>query len=110
MDIVECKDKIIRQVYDVCKKNGIEVWHDLSNTTESVYFWIKYGNAKVKFRISDHLCSLNQITKTLVLKEHTKTTMIERFVINRIKTLKYVYRQMALQSILSASSYQQAYA
>ena len=72
MEIVESKDKIINKVYEICKKKGIEVWHDLSNTSESVYFWIKMGEVKSKFRISDHACSVNHYTKGVIIGKSTK--------------------------------------
>lgn len=99
MDIVNKKNSIIDAVYRICKNKGVEVWHDLSNTTESVYFWIKYGEVKCKFRISDHPCSAKKQTKSITVAKSTGFSNIERFIENRIKHLKRAYLGFAFNHI-----------
>lgn len=95
MNLTFNKERIIRAVNDSCKKHGVICESRCADTTDSLYFRIKLRHddtdCHVSFRISDHKKkSFVPHFKVLLVTKNMTMKHIERFVENRIDTLKHL--------------------
>lgn len=92
MNLAVSKELIISTVYKVCKEEGIEVRHEYSPKSDSVYFMMDYCGTGTTFRISDHPRVQKEghyvTIKTLLIKKSTDRKLIAKFVRNRISGVK----------------------
>ena len=102
MNFTKNKEKIIFFVQCLCKKHKVFCECRKSETTESLYFRLReeHSDAHVSFRISDHMKKrFVPHFKILLIKNNTTFSHIERFVENRIASLKTVSVLHAIEKL-----------
>ena len=81
-----CTETILRTIQKTCEgKCCYRV--QLSETTNSVYCTLWWGNARTHFRISDHKQKPHKM-RSFVYHKGTKVAGMERFINNAIRDLK----------------------
>lgn len=102
MNFTVNKEKIISFVQDLCRKRNVSFSCTRAETTESLYFriWKDGSDSHVSFRISDHMKKrFIPNFKILLIKNNTTFAHIERFVENRIASLKTVSVLHAIENL-----------
>ena len=98
-----CTETILKTIQKTCE-GKCEYFIHQSDTTNSIYCTLKWGNATTHFRISDHKQKPHKM-RSFVYHKGTKVTGMQRFINNAIRDLKTKSLYVLLESMPTITEY-----